>query len=181
MRLSSPSGSLALTSYGAIGVLGILGQAIWRLTPIALEPLGSLNAGQLALLMSWIAISIYAEGYRAFQLRFCPRVVARALYVGRLHPEYTTASPPRIAALLAPLFCMGFFYARTRTLITAWVVSAMIVTLVVIVRGLPQPWRGIIDAGVVVGLSYGVVALLFQLITALRGTRPPALAELPGE
>jgi hypothetical protein len=39
---------------------------------------------------------------------------------------------------------------------------------VVIARQLPQPWRGILDAGVVTGLSLGIVSILYFLLNSLR-------------
>jgi hypothetical protein len=39
---------------------------------------------------------------------------------------------------------------------------------VVIARQFPQPWRGILDAGVVTGLSLGIVSILYFLLNSLR-------------
>src|SRR5690606_4264468 len=98
---------LSIVAWGVGGVLLLLGQAIWRLTPIALDAIhGGLTAGQIALCGAWIVVNGYAEGYRAFQLRFSPRVVARAVHLAR-HPR-----PLHVA--LAPLFCMSFFHATPR-------------------------------------------------------------------
>ena len=44
-----------------------------------------------------------------------------------------------------------------------------IVGIVQLVRLLEQPWRGIVDAGVVVGLAYGTAALLIHFIAVLLG------------
>jgi hypothetical protein len=60
--------------------------------------------------------------------------------------------------LLAPLFCMGFFNAPRRRIITSILLTLMIVIFIVAIRLLPQPWRGILDAGVVIGLAWGVIA-----------------------
>ena len=43
----------------------------------------------------------------------------------------------------------------------------MLIALVVVVRDFDQPWRGIVDGGVVVGLTWGLVALLFELGRAI--------------
>jgi len=37
----------------------------------------------------------------------------------------------------------------------------MIIGFVIIVKSLPQPWRGILDAGVVVGLTMGCFSILY--------------------
>ena len=62
---------------------------------------------------------------------------------------------------------------------TSWSMVLGIVTLVVLVRRLPQPWRGIIDGGVVVGLSWGIVAILILFGQGLTGRPVRASAELP--
>ena len=53
-----------------------------------------------------------------------------------------------------------------------------IVTLVLLVRLAPQPWRGIIDAGVVLGLGIGSASILYFVVRALRDG-PPAPPDLP--
>jgi hypothetical protein len=99
---------------------------------------------------------LVAEGYRGFQKKFSPRTAARVKYL-RDHPTW-----PRV--LLAPFFCMGYFYAKRKTRIIAICLTLGIILLVVLVRFLDQPWRGIVDFGVVLGLSYGLIS--FALYTA---------------
>jgi hypothetical protein len=94
----------------------------------------------------------WAEGYRGFQMRFSPRTVARARYL------YDHPSPAR--CILAPLFVIGYIQAGKRTRIAVWAGTTAIVVLILLVHRLDQPLRGIIDAGVVVGLSWGIVTLL---------------------
>ena len=149
--------------WGVFGVVALLAQAVWRLTPLALQPIheGTLGGGQSALYAAWVLFSIYAEGYRGFQKRFSPRVVARALHLAR-HPQ-----PLHVA--LAPAFCMSLFHANARRVKIAWGVSLTIVFLVLTVRLLPQPWRGIIDGGVVIGLLWGIASILYSLARALSG------------
>jgi hypothetical protein len=160
-------------AWGLLGVGVLLGRAIWRLGVVAFDAMTMPTLGAVEVLVCalWVALNAYLEGYRAFQKRFCPRVVARALYLAQ--------NPKPLFALLAPAFCMGFFHARRRTAIAAWSVTAGIVALVLLVRGLPQPWRGIIDAGVVVALGWGMVALAVELLLVVTGKRPTASAELP--
>ncbi len=150
-----PTTALLLSLWGIGGVTALLGSAIWRLTPIAVEPIaaGGLEPPHWILLAVWVALMAYSEGYRGFHTRFSPRTAARALWLGR-HPR-----PAR--AMLAPLFCMGFFGATRRVTITAWSITTMVVCLVLLVHRLEQPWRGIVDAGVVVGLAWGLASLLW--------------------
>ena len=100
----------------------------------------------------------YAEGYKGFHLGFAPRVVRRASYL-RDNPQLSHT-------LLAPLFCMGYFYTTTRRQIVSIGLTVMIICFVLIAGLLPQPWRGIVDAGVVVGLSLGVASILYFLAIA---------------
>jgi hypothetical protein len=70
---------------------------------------------------------------------------------------------------------MGYFHATRRTKIVAYSLSFGILILVILVHRLDQPWRGIIDAGVVLGLGWGVVSLAVSVYRALtRGTYEPS-------
>ena len=58
----------------------------------------------------------------------------------------------------------------------------MIIGFVLIARQLPQPWRGIVDAGVVVGLGLGIISILYFMISARsQDGQSFALAEVPVE
>ncbi|MBX3182539.1 MAG: hypothetical protein KIT72_19915 [Polyangiaceae bacterium] len=164
-------GPTLIVLYGVLGVVTLLGQAIYRLTPVALEALGQLSQPQAAMLLGWTLFMLYSEGYRGFQKRFSPKVVKRALHLA--------AHPRPLFVLLAPAYCMAFFHATRRGLITAWGVTSMVVSLVILVRFVPQPWRGMIDGGVVLGLAWGVVTLLYNTWVGLRGGDITAPSELP--
>jgi hypothetical protein len=110
----------------------------------------------------------YAEGYRGFQKSFVPRTVARGFQLA--------ANPTWVNGLLAPLYCVGYFGAGKRTAKVVWMGTALIVVAIVLIRQVPQPWRGIIDAGVVVGLSWGVAATCIISLQALFSGRVPVPA-----
>jgi hypothetical protein len=171
--LGAPPLSRAALYWGVGGVALLLVQAVFRLTPIALEPfrLGGLGVWEIATYATWVLVSLYSEGYRGFQKSFVPRVVARAFFLAR--------APRPLFVLLAPFFCMGLVHARPRRLITSWLVVLLITAAVVLVRTLPYPWRGIIDGGVVAGLAYGLAALLFTFGRALTGDVPAVELDLP--
>ena len=40
----------------------------------------------------------------------------------------------------------------------------MIISFVLLVRLLPQPWRGIVDVGVVAGLVVGVLSIFYYVL-----------------
>lgn len=159
--------------WGVLGILLLLGQAILRLAPVALEPLrdGSLTPALGVLYVVVVVANAYAEGYRGFQRRFAPRVVARALHLAR--------EPRPLHVVFAPLFCMAYFHSKRRARISAWAVTCAVLVAIAVVRHLPQPWRGVIDAGVVVGLLWGVVSVLVLFVASLRGTRAAGDPELP--
>jgi hypothetical protein len=153
--------------------LTLLLAAIVRLSPMAFELVGhSLTAMQWAALLLFVPYMIWAEGYRGFHRNFAPRLVVRANYL-KNHPR-----PAHV--LLAPLFCMGYIHATPRRQLLSISLTAMIICFVLIVRLLPQPWRGIIDSGVVLGLFIGVVSILYFLVRSLL--RPESMnfsAETP--
>jgi hypothetical protein len=99
---------------------------------------------------------VWAEGYKGFHLAFAPRVVARANYLAN--------NPRPVHVLLAPLFCMGYVHATPRRRIMSIALSCMIVCFVLLARMLPQPWRGIVDVGVVAGLVVGVGSIVYYLL-----------------
>lgn len=141
-------------AWGALGVVAICAFAIWRLSQYTLEAFEStLTPLQWLLLVANVVFMAWTEGYRGFQRRFSPRAAARALYLYRTPTPWWTRA-------LAPLFCFGYFQSNRRVLIVTWSVTAFIVILVLLIHRLDQPWRGVIDAGVVVGLTWGVISLL---------------------
>lgn len=163
---------LVIVAWAVLGVLAILIQAIVRLLPRALEPIldGSLSGLGIAAYVAAILGLGYSEGYRGFQRQFSPRVVVRALALAR-RGGWMVA--------LAPLMVMGLIHGTRRRLISSWVLVVGIVGLIFVVRLLAQPWRGAVDAGVVVGLSWGVVATAVQTVQGLRGRVPDVDPELP--
>ncbi len=152
---------IAVATWGVLGVALLLCRALYQLTPFALDAVASGALGPLhwLILITWVAFSAYAEGYVGFHQKFSPKVVERAIELGR------KASPLR--AVLAAPYCMGLFDAPRKTMIRSWVLVVAIAFVVVGVRHVPQPWRGIIDAGVVVGLGIGVLSLLARFFSSL--------------
>lgn len=168
---------LAIVWWAVLGIVALLVQAIVRLLPRALEPVldGSLDVtGALAYAASIIFLG-YSEGYRGFQRSFSPRVVVRAFALARRRPSTTTTA----LVLVAPLMAMGLIHATRRRLIGSWVLLLGIVGLILLVSQLAQPWRGAVDAGVVVGLTWGIMATVVLLIRALRGQVPEVDPQLP--
>ena len=159
--------------WGLAGVMLLLGSAIYRLTPLAIDAFSYTwmwyHWCSFAFMVFFMA---YAEGYRAFQQGFSPRVAARARYLSG-HPEL-------LHVFFAPLFCMAYFHAPKRRQVVSISVTLGIIVLVVLVRLLPQPWRGIIDGSVVVGLAWGLISLMlfgYQAFFAERFNYSPEVPE----
>ena len=55
---------------------------------------------------------------------------------------------------------MGLFHATKKRMIISWSVSIGVAVIVAAVKRLSYPWRNIVDAGVVVGLTWGMVSML---------------------
>jgi len=157
---SSPLIGLLGAVWGILGVTGLLVFAIYRLAPKAWAAYqGGLSTSQWVIAGVFCVFMAYSEGYRGFQDRFSPRTAARI--------RYLRDRPKLLHTVLAPLFAMGYFHATRRTKITAYALFGGIVILVSLVHLLEQPWRGIIDAGVVLGLGWGVATLTWSTGRAL--------------
>ncbi len=158
-------------AWALLGVTLLLGQASVRLGWLALQPWlhGKPTALQRLFFVLWVLFQAYAEGYRGFQRSFCPRVVSRAFHLAE-QPH-----PPLLHVVLAPFFALALFHASRRQLMRSWGVIGGIVLLVLAVRQLEQPWRGLIDGGVVVGLLWGLGAVWWQAARALRHGAPEAV------
>ena len=175
MRASSPGRASsrrfscrgALGAGGAIwavtGVAGILGWAIVRLSQIALRALGAVLLVPLGRGRAFVPFMAWSEGVRGFQRRFSPRVAERAMLI--------RTAPTAARVIFAPLFAAGFFGGSRRERMGACLGTVAIIALVLLVllvHRLDQPWRGILDAGVVTGLTWGVVATLALSARAWR-------------
>ena len=145
----------ALVVWGIGGVLAILIEAATRL---AFHVYGAIGAGlrveHWCIMGAWVAFMLWAEGWRGFHERFNPRVVRRAF---DLAEKGSTSN-----RVFAPLWAMSFWGDARRQVVVIWTLTAVIVGLVFAIRAMPQPWRGVIDAGVVAGLSFGAASLLWH-------------------
>lgn len=165
--------SKALLVWGVGGAMALLSWGVARVFPHALEPAldGSMLAWHWALYLFMIVFNAWTEGYKTFQKSITPRVLARAQWVAE--------NPRRVPTLAVPFFVAGFFAMQKRALIVRYIVIVIVVAVIVGMRFVPQPWRGIVDAGVVVGLGWGVVAMGVGLVRMLGGWRPDADPQLP--
>ena len=158
--------------WGLAGVVLLLGYAILRLIPITFAAFSiKLFWYHWLVLVLNTGLMAYLEGYRGFQKGFSPRVVARA--------RYMKENPRLLHALLGPLFCIGYFYATTQLKIRVIALTIGIISLIILVHFLEQPWRGIVDAGVIVGLTWGVISLVLFSIRTITSDEFDYLPEVP--
>ena len=155
----------AVATAGALwavgGIVGLLLWAVYRLALISIAAFDEPFAWyHWVVLLAIVPFMAWSEGLRGFQLRFSPRVAERAMTV-RSQPTV-----PRV--VLAPLFAAGYFEGTRRERLGVYFGTLGILVLIVLVHRLDQPWRGILDAGVVVGLSWGTIATLALSVRAWR-------------
>ncbi len=159
--------------WGVAGVIALLLRPLVALTAQAWSALsGPLDPIHWAFVAVWVPFMAWSEGYRGFHARFAPRTIARAAWLAQ--------NPTPLRVLLAPLVCLALVHVRRSTLIVRMILLTGIVSLIVSVRLLPAPWRGLIDAGVVVGLGWGAASVIWFGVRALRGSVPAFDLALPG-
>lgn len=152
--------------WGLGGILLLLGSAIYRLTPKALAAFETpLTPSSWLFLAFCVLFMGFYEGYKGFQQRFSPRSAARILFLSQ--------KPSWIRLLFAPFFIMGYFHAVKKTQLTAIFLTIGMIILVILVRFCPQPWRGFIDCGVVLGLFWGMLSLLYYTLKGFSQKQYP--------
>lgn len=166
--------SKILASFWSVsGVMMILLKSVKRIVPIAMEPFRATMETPLTpfQLGSYIAMCVwfaYVEGYKGFQKKFSPLVVARSFTPSKFHH-----------VLLGPFYSMGLFHAKKKRVIVSWSVTLGVAAIVALVKKLPYPWRNIVDAGVVVGLTWGTISIGIQWLQIILcgkiSTTDPAL------
>jgi hypothetical protein len=172
----------AAQSFHAVGLLalvwgigGVAAVILYASVSLSAQAISAINSGlspfAWAAMIANVVFMAWAEGYRGFQQRFSPRVAARALHLAR--------EPVWWCVALAPLFCAGYFGATKRLQRTIWIGTGLIVLAVIAFSWMPQPWRGVLDAGVVVGLGWGVVSLLHAGWIVVRDRRGTVPDEVP--
>lgn len=158
-----------------VGVELILADALYRLLPRALAPLLEKNELPLGVQLTYVGSILFLgffEGYKGFQKSFSPRVAARALHLAHFPtPKYV---------VLGPLYAMALMGTTRRRWIASWALVLGVIFLIVAVHQLPELYRAAVDAGVVVGLSWGALSILTSFWSALR-RGPQADPEIPRE
>lgn len=148
--------------WAAVGITLILGGAIFRVTPRVFDAFDvGLSLWQWVILVAWVGFMLVSEGYRGFQLKFSPRVATRMWY---LYQHGRT-----LDLWLAPLYCIGYYGAPRRRIISSWLLTIGVALIIIVVSQFTQPWRGIIDCGVVLGLLYGLISVYVSIWQKFHG------------
>lgn len=155
--------------WGLGGILIVLGYAVLRLSGPAVEAFAhDLRWFHWGLLAGNTALVLYAKAYRGFQKGLSPRIAARVRYL-RDNP-----TPLRMA--LAPFFCLGYFHIVRRKQISIIAITIAMTSFIFVIRLLGQPWKGLIDTGVVAGLAWGFLTILaygYRALTSDAFTHSP--------
>lgn len=147
--------------YSIGGVIAIFSSAIYRLYPHVHESFSyEFSALNWFVLIVYLIIMIVGKGYFALHRSFVPRVIDRS--------EFLINNGNLLDKLLAPLYCMGFFKAPKKRMIISYLMISIIISFIVSASKISQPWRGIIDSGVIIGLSLGIFSLLLLGFKKLR-------------
>ncbi|MEO7364563.1 MAG: hypothetical protein ABIV43_03595 [Candidatus Saccharimonadales bacterium] len=158
-------------AWGLIGFTALIVSALYRLLPHVADAFtAGITPLQWLVVLVWSAVMVYSEGYKGFQKQFSPRFAARAFHLSQL--------PSLLPQLLAPLYCVGYIYAPKKRKIVSWSLTTGVVLLIIIVRLVPQPWRGIIDTGVILGLAYGIVSVYYYVVRTFADGGTPTDPEL---
>jgi hypothetical protein len=119
-----------------------------------------LSPAEWAALAGSVLVFTWFEGYRSLHRRFTPAVIRRAFEAGR-------DSAGALGVLRAPLRALSLVGER-REVARGWAAVALITLAVFVVRALPSPWRGIVDAGVTSALLLGLCSLVTRFAAAAR-------------
>jgi len=159
--------------WGVLQVVSILVNAIKRLYPIAIQPIIKKDIQPIEWVMygAWSLYMMYTEGYKAFQLKFSPLVVERSFGLSK--------NMSILNILFAGPYSMGLFGAPRKRMILSWSLTAGVFALVKLVKLLPYPYRSIVDAGVVAGLSYGTLSICVLATKAILAGNSKSDKEVP--
>ncbi len=155
----------AAAYWAVLGFSMLLLAAIWRLGQQSLAALQTeLSTLEWTVLIAFCAFMLYSEGYRGFQQRYSPRFASRVIAL--------RDSATLLEGLAAPLYAMGFFRAERRDMVVTYLLTLLIIAFIFLFGFIPQPWRGILDSGVVLGLGWGLISSWAHVLAAWRQPAP---------
>jgi hypothetical protein len=147
---------LVAPAWAVLGVSSLFAFAAYRLADRGIAVIrDGLDGGEWIALVGLTVVFVYGEGFLALDRKWVPGLMRRARALGD--------QPSPLLRLLAPLYGLRLIGARPAVLLPSWLGTAAIVGAVLVVRALPDPWRGIIDFAVAAALAWGLVAILRRL------------------
>lgn len=160
---SSRLPSIALSSWAVLANAAMFAHVAFglaaRTVHVAQE---GLTTGQWSLMLGLMLLVGYLEGYRVLHHRVAPAIVARA------HQASRRDGASVLDVVSAPFQALGLVRAPTRTLVRAWLCVVLHAPVIVGLRALAEPWRGIIDGAVATSLLFVVGSMLVRHVALLR-------------
>lgn len=145
--------------WAVVGLLSLLIFASWRLSAYTIDSFAMpWNLFHWFVFIAWAIFMAHSEGYKGFQKQFSPRFAART--------KYLLTKATWLQTLFAPLFCMAYFHAPRKRVVATWALTIMILSFIFAFRFVPQPWKGLLDFGVVLGLVWGFVSTAYYCFKA---------------
>ena len=173
---SRPSGAAAtgIALYAFVTIAFILFGAVAGVTAVGLRVREqSISLLQQLTLVLNLVFFVVVEGYLGFHRSWAP-VTARRCFLAGFAAKVPSSASSTCAALFAPVFAMGFFFASRRRLIISYVLTFFIVGVVMAVKQSPSPWHEIIDCGVGAGLGAGTLSFCYFFVKCMcDGVLPP--------
>lgn len=171
--VAEPSGSrggvgrwrkLVAPAWAVLGVSVLFATASYRLGERGVAVIrDGLGGWEWMALAGLTLVFVYGEGFLALDRKWVPSLMRRAR---ELREERSV-----IVRLLAPLYGLSLIGAPPAKLLLSWLGTLAIVGAILVIRTLPDPWRGIIDFAVAAALAWGLVAILRRLPSTLARAR----------
>lgn len=160
---------LAAPAWAVIGVSALFATASYRLGERGVAVIrDGLGGWEWMALAGLTLVFVYGEGFLALDRKWVPGLMRRAR---ELEDERSL-----VLRLLAPLYGLSLIGAPPAKLLPSWLGTLAIVGAILVIRVLPDPWRGIIDFAVAAALAWGLVAILRRLPSAWSPLRVEAEA-----
>lgn len=152
--------TVALAGWSVLAIGLAFAEAIARLGARALATVREeLTPAEWVAFAGSVLVFTWFEGFRALHRRFVPAVVDRAF-------EVAADSRGVLGWAAAPLRTLSLLDANRRDMVRAWVSVGLITLAVLLVRVLPSPWRGIVDAGVSSALLLGLCSMVVRFVAS---------------
>lgn len=173
---SRPSGPAAtgIALYAFLSMAFVLFGAVAGVTTAGLRVREQhISVLQRMALVVNLIFFVLVEGYLGFHRSWAP-VTARRCFLAGFAAKVPRSASSGCAALFAPLFAMGFFFASKRRLVISYVLTAFVVGVVMALKRCPSPWHEIIDCGVGAGLGVGTLSFCYFFVKCMcDGLLPP--------